>query len=364
MLYPPNFVKKSMIQIGLLFGGKSTEHEISLRSAKNVYQNLDKSVYDITLIYLSKEGGWFRTRNDSFDINTYSSDQLIPLELILHEKQFFLKEQSSNTTIHPDVIFPVLHGPNGEDGSVQGLLQVANIPFVGPGILGSAAAMDKDVAKRLMASAGLPVTPDICIYSWEIDQLDYNEVNDKIGYPLVVKPANAGSSIGITKVKQANELKDALDNAALFDHKILLEKYLQAREIEIAVLGNENPIASIPGEIVSEFYDYKEKYSDESKTRLDAPAQNLSSEQIDVLQNMAIKAFKSLACEGMSRVDFFLTSEKVYINEVNTIPGFTNISMYPKLFEISGISQKDLTTQLIDLAISRFEKKRQLKSYL
>lgn len=352
-----------MKNLALIFGGKSTEHEISIRSSKNVYQNIDKTLFSITLIYISKSGSWHLISDEEYLNNELNTTNSNLLSFKLEETKFKLFLFDDNTkSFEMDVIFPILHGRNGEDGTIQGLFEISGIPYVGPDVLGSAIAMDKDIAKRLLISAGLEVVDYFCFLKWNKSMIKYDEVEEKIGYPVVVKPANAGSSVGISKATNKEELIKAIDFAFQFDTKILLEKYIKGREIEVAVIGNEEPMASIPGEIVSEFYDYNEKYSSESKTRLDAPAQNLSENDIKKLQEMAIRAFNALDCEGMSRVDFFMTDDKFYINEINTIPGFTNISMYPKLFELSGIGQKELVNKLIDAAISRFERNLKLKN--
>ncbi len=298
----------SKIKLGIMYGGKSAEHEVSLISAENVISALDKSKYKITKIFIDKSG--------KFDVN-----QLSDL----------------------DVVFPILHGPNGEDGTIQGLLKILNIPFVGPGVLGSAICMDKNVTKRLLIQAGLP-TAKYVVY--------YKKLQPPFPYPFFVKPANLGSSVGISKVKSKSEFHPAVKLALQHDSKIIIEEAILGREIECSVLGNENPIASLPGEVIpnDDFYTYKAKYLDPEGAKLVIPAP-LSPALTKQVQDLAVTAFKTLCCEGMARVDFFLKGSDLYINELNTIPGFTNISMYPKLWEASGLPYSQLLDRLIQLAM-------------
>jgi D-alanine-D-alanine ligase len=346
-------------QLAIIYGGKSTEHEISIRSARNVFKNTDTDIFDVHLIYINKKGGWFVSDSEKLEqaITAFQMEEM--LSIVTEENTFYFRSKKGD--IKPDVIFPVLHGPNGEDGSIQGLFEVASIPYVGPGIGGSANAMDKEVAKRIFIEAGLHVANYVSLASWQ-EEIDLRPAVEKLGFPMVVKPCSAGSSVGVSKVETEEELIEAIEKAFEYDHKILLEEYVVGREIEVAVLGNENPIPSPPGEIVTAFYDYKEKYAQESKTRLDAPA-DLTKKQIDELQDLAVHAYMALGCEGMSRVDFFLTEDSYVINEINTIPGFTNISMYPKLFEVKGIPQKELITHLINYALERKKRKDELKTF-
>jgi len=343
--------------IGIVFGGKSAEHEISILSCRNVFKNLDKSKFIPYLIFIDKSGGWHESDESQLNQREFKPS---PLQINLSSGQFSIIN-NQNIFILIDVFFPVLHGPNGEDGSIQGLFEVGNVAYVGPGIAGSAIAMDKEIAKSLLKQAGIKVADYKTLYSYK--PYSAEEIVRDLKLPLVIKPSRAGSSVGITKVKHIDELDDAIKLAFQFDYKILAEEYIKGREIEVAVLGNDNPIASLPGEIVSDFYDYHEKYSSESKTKLEAPAK-LPENVLPDFQYLAIKTFKALDCEGMSRVDFFLTQNDIFVNEVNTIPGFTNISMYPKLFELSGIPQAELITKLIEFAIERQERKNLLKSSL
>lgn len=319
---------KNKLKIGVLFGGKSAEHEVSLQSAKNVLNALDKNKYDITPIKIEKNG--------NFDF------------LIL--KDF-------------DIIFPVLHGPYGEDGSMQGLLKLLNIPFVGASVLGSAIGMDKDIMKRLLNEAGIKNAKCIVILNGE--KVSFKSVKKILGLPMFIKPANMGSSVGINKVKNEKEFNNAIKEAFKYDNKIIIEEMIKGRELECSVLGNEKPIASKVGEVVlnTEFYSYDAKYIDEKSAIIEIPAKNLPKNVEKKIQEIAIKAYKVLNCEGMGRVDVFLKDNgDIYINEINTIPGFTNISMYPKLWEISGISKTKLLDKLINLAQDRYKKEIKLKT--
>ncbi len=314
------------LKIGVLFGGKSAEHEVSLLSAKNVINALDKTRYQITPIKINKDG--------KFDFSKI--------------KNF-------------DVIFPVMHGPFGEDGSMQGLLKLASVPFVGPSVLGSALGMDKDVMKRILRNADIPIGKFVAIR--ENDKIDFNKIKKILGLPMFIKPANMGSSVGISKVRNEKEFKKGIAEAFKFDRKILVEEFIQGREIECALLGNDMPMASVPGEIIAnqDFYSYDAKYIDTgSQSIIPAPLDKKTTKKI---QELAIQTFQVLNCEGMSRVDFFLKKNgEVLVNEINTIPGFTDISMYPKLWEASGIPVSKLLDRLIELAVERFDKEKKLKT--
>lgn len=371
------------IRVAVLYGGRSAEHEVSLKSAANVIQYLDQSRFEIIPIGIDKQGNWFL----GYDIFVKSLQYNKVPQLTDNIKTWFTPEWVSKTmekqdvkniiTQRPngvlfDVVFPVVHGAMCEDGSLQGLLELANLPYVGAGVLSSAIGMDKDVSKRLAANAGIPVAPYIVLRheEWQAnpEQL-IRRVEEKLTYPVFVKPANTGSSIGITKVTVADKLQAAIDNAFCFDTKILVEKGLQVTELEIAVLEslekNKDPIVSIVGEIrptQHEFYSYKAKYSDENGTELLIPAP-ITDENKKRARFIAKQLFQILECEGMARVDLFLDKEtqQIFFNEINTIPGFTQISMYPKLMEASGISYSDLLTHLIQLAIKRYKNKSLLE---
>ncbi|HEV3245418.1 MAG TPA: D-alanine--D-alanine ligase [Candidatus Paceibacterota bacterium] len=350
------------IRVAILFGGKSAEHEVSVRSARNIAEALDRSKYEVTLIGITKSGAWLPPRRVSGLIGTRvlrSKKERALVALAPEGKGALIGSQEGRPF---DVVFPVLHGPFGEDGTVQGLLRLANVPFVGAGVLGSAVGMDKDVMKRLLREAGIPIGKFLVARSAR--EVSFAVAKKKLGLPLFIKPANLGSSVGVSKVRTASEYAKALREALRYDTKVIIEAFIKGREIECSVLGNEEPIASVPGEIVvhSEFYSYETKYIDENGASLEIPAQ-LPKPIVRKIQELAIKTFKTLACEGMGRVDFFLTpSGKLYVNEINTIPGFTNISMYPKLWEASGIPYSKLINKLIALAIERFEKQQRLKT--
>jgi len=270
---------------------------------------------------------------------------------------------NSFASVHIDAVFPILHGPFGEDGTIQGFLKLADIPFVGSGVLGSAAGMDKDVMKRLLRDAGIPIGKFLTFKNHEHSP-SFAEIEAVLGIPFFVKPANMGSSVGISKVNNESAYASALKDAFLYDTKILMEEFIPGREIECAVLGNEEPIASIPGEVIPshDFYSYDAKYLDENGAALEIPAK-LDDKTAKQIRELAVKVFQVLCCEGLSRVDFFLKKNgEIIVNEINTMPGFTKISMYPKMWEASGISYTELITRLIELAIARFEKERKLKT--
>ncbi|MGE5196036.1 MAG: D-alanine--D-alanine ligase, partial [Anaerolineae bacterium] len=326
------------IRIGVLFGGKSAEHEISLLSAKNVIEAMDKNKYEIILIGIDKNGEW-HLRDALQFLEHHENPKRIHLQgkkdkvaLVAKEDgQQLVSLKSPSFSESLDVIFPILHGPYGEDGTVQGLLKLANIPFVGAGVLSSAMCMDKDVMKRLLRDAALPIPKFLTLHSHRVHALDYETIKQDLGHPFFIKPANLGSSVGVHKVRDDVQFRGAVSDAFKYDHKILAEEFIPGREIECSVLGNEDPIASLPGEVIPthDFYSYEAKYIDENGASLKFPA-DLSHELQTRVQTLAIEAYRTLCCEGMARVDFFLKeSGEVVINELNTIPGFTHISMYP-----------------------------------
>jgi D-alanine-D-alanine ligase len=370
------------INVGILFGGKSAEHEVSLQSAKNVFDAINREKYNPILIGIDKTGRWLLNDEskfllDSGDPRKIRLDQAgEPVALIPECNGALSMFQGQGTGCKLDVIFPILHGPFGEDGTVQGLLKLADIPFVGAGVLGSAAGMDKDVMKRLLRDGGVPIGGFISLRSHEAVP-DFARVTAQLGLPFFVKPANMGSSVGVSKVHDEGEYRAAVRDAFVYDRKIILEEFIKGREIECAVLGNEEPAASVPGEVISshEFYSYDAKYLDENGAALEIPA-DLPLETVRQIQDLAIKTFKVLECQGLGRVDFFLREagpgtdgkkqefSSVLVNEINTMPGFTRISMYPKLWGASGISYTDLIDSLINLAIERYGKEKQLKTSL
>jgi len=355
--------------VGILFGGKSAEHEVSLQSAKNVIDALDKDKYDIVLIGLDKSGRWLLNDTSEFLLNN-GDPKLIKLGAASNTvalapqsggKLSGLSGNPPHTSV--DVVFPILHGPCGEDGTVQGLLKLADVPFVGSGVLGSAVGMDKDVMKRLLRDAGLPIGKFAAVKS--CDKVPaYGDISRELGATLFIKPANMGSSVGVSKVENSNDYDTAVVKAFKYDTKILIEEYIQGREIECAVLGNDDPIASVPGEVLPnhEFYSYEAKYIDEKGAALKIPA-DLPGDIADEVRDLSLQTFKVLCCEGLARVDFFLKNDRtVIVNEINTIPGFTAISMYPLLWQQSGVSYSDLIDQLLQLAMQRFEREQKLET--
>jgi D-alanine-D-alanine ligase len=360
------------IRVGILFGGKSVEHEVSLQSAKNIIDAIDKDKYEIILIGIDKQGNWhlnssshyLLNENDPKLIKLNNSGEQLGLIPGREEKQLVNITGSYQAIGNIDVIFPVIHGTGGEDGTMQGFLKLANIPFVGPGVLGSAVCMDKDVAKRLLRDAGIPVSKFLSYTRVNSSKINFSEVKEKLGLPVFIKPANSGSSVGVSKAADAEQFARAVSEAFKFDTKILIEEYVKGREIECSVLGNENPEASVAGEVVAQhdFYSYDAKYIDDNGAVLKIPT-DLPDGILPKIQEIAIESFKILGCEGMARVDFFLTEDnRIYVNELNTIPGFTKISMYPKLWEASGLSYSKLIDRLIELALERYEVEKSLKT--
>jgi D-alanine-D-alanine ligase len=356
---------KKKIKVGIIFGGKSAEHEVSLRSAKNVFEAIDKNKYEPVLIGVDKKGKWLLSDSSKFLLNS-GDPKLIKLNKEASQSVALIPQSDgrlTNSDKSIDVVFPILHGPFGEDGTMQGLLKLANIPFVGASVLGSAVGMDKDVMKRLLRDAGIPIGKFITTKEKEVPS--YKEIVKKLGLPFFVKPANMGSSVGVSKVSKEKDFIKAIREAFKYDTKILFEENIQGREIECSILGNDDPIASVPGEVIPshDFYSYEAKYIDEQGAALEIPAK-LSGKFIKKIQDIAVKTFKTLSCEGLGRVDMFLKENgEVLVNEINTIPGFTSISMYPKLWEASGISYKKLIDRLIQLALERFKKEQKLKTF-
>lgn len=361
---------KRRLRVALLFGGKSAEHEISLISARNIAAAMDKEKYHVIAVAIDKSGRWF------FDEEARHLSASGPAAVELRPRGLaaavlpgatgkpLVRLSGKRPLAGVDVVFPVLHGPFGEDGTIQGLLKIANIPFVGAGVLGSAVGMDKDVMKRLLREAGIPVPKFLTLHRQSAGGIRFIAVKRRLGLPVFVKPANLGSSVGISKVSNAAEFSRAIQEAFRYDNKILVEEYVRGREIECSVLGNENPIASVPGEIITrhDFYSYEAKYLDEKGAELIIPAR-LPASVANKIQESAIRTFNVLCCEGMARVDFFLRGrQEVLVNEINTIPGFTQISMYPKLWEASGIPCGKLIDRLIRLALERFRKEQALRT--
>lgn len=349
-----------MKELCVIFGGQSPEHEISRKSVTSILNNLNKEKYNITTIGITKKGEWYLYSGD------YSKIENGDWEQDKTNKKAFLSPDASDkavivfdgdtySKIHIDVIFPVLHGEHGEDGTIQGLFEMSNIPYVGMGVMASANAMDKTTTKIVFQNAGIPQADWVVVLNTDDFESKMNEIENKLGYPCFVKPARTGSSVGVGKAHNRDELKSALINAAKFDRKILVEEHIDGHEVECAVLGNENPKAATVGEIMPtvEFYDFDAKYNDNS-TKLQIPA-DLPSETIEKIREYAVRAFKALDGSGLSRVDFFVkhSDGSVVLNEINTLPGFTNISMYPKLWGASGIEYSELLDSLIELAEKR-----------
>ena len=341
-------------RVAILFGGRSSEHEVSIRSAASVIAALDAGRYEAIPIAVERSGRW---------LNPVQSAALLPGEAKA-------KCSLGSVELHHepgcskgfDVVFPVLHGPFGEDGRVQGLLDLADVPYVGSGVLGSACGMDKDVMKGLLASDGIPTLKHVTARWGELDER-VAEVEEAIGYPAFVKPANLGSSVGIRRVIDRRSLADALAYAAEFDDKVIVEPAVVAREIECGVLGNEDPEASVPGEIVTHggFYDYETKYLKDT-AELHVPA-TVSESEGRAIRNLAVRAYKALGCAGLARVDFFIETDSgtIWVNEVNTMPGFTSISMYPRMWEFSGVPYPTLIERLIDLGFRRHQRNRRIR---
>ncbi|HLK52215.1 MAG TPA: D-alanine--D-alanine ligase [Candidatus Angelobacter sp.] len=383
------------LRVGILFGGRSGEHEVSLLSAASVLKAINKNKYDVVPIGITKEGRWLteshaerllqggNAAEESSRQLRAGDPQTTPGAVLLAKGEavivppvpqahglvpFESPASSTQKGIDVDVIFPVLHGTFGEDGTIQGLLELADIPYVGAGVLGSAAGMDKDIMKQLFAGAGLTIVKHVTVLrsQWEKDPKKATKlVESNLKYPVFVKPANLGSSVGISKAHDRKELGPAIEMAAGYDRKIVIEegvggKKHKARELEVAILGNDEPKASTVGEIIpaAEFYDYNAKYIDEGSVPV-IPAK-ISKKQMKEVQGMAVRAFQSVDCSGLARVDFLMDPKngKLYLNEINTMPGFTSISMYPKLWAASGLEYSDLIDRLIQLAVERFKEKK------
>lgn len=353
-------------KIGLLYGGKSAEYDVSIQTALSVVNTLDQDQYDIYPIHISKQGEWLQGKRISEQISRAAQLELGEGEgetiaaISPHSEWMSQKENNER----PDIIFPLLHGPNGEDGTVQGLLELVNMPYVGSGVMASAAAMDKVTMKDVFTARGLPQATYLAFTrkQWESDSKKaFQQVKESIGFPCFIKPANLGSSVGISKCKTMNELDGAFREAFRYDRKIVVEEHVEGREIEIGLLGNDDPDVSVAGEIMSgvaEFYNYQAKYEDEG-TSLIIPAE-LEYETYEEMKNVAIQAFKALDCAGLARIDFFVREhdKAVLINEVNTMPGFTPFSMFPLLWKYTDLSYSDLIDELLALALDRHEQKQ------
>lgn len=333
----------------LLFGGESSEHDVSIASAKNVYSAIDTDKYHVTLCYIDRSGKWGHAQSIEDAVNGKKLPKLAPVP-----GEAMLVAWPTGTIIRPDVILPVLHGSNGEDGSIQGLAQLMHVPIVGPGIVGSAVCMDKEVAKRLLKGVNIPIV-DWITYKKGDTRPAYTEIVEKLGSPVFVKPAAQGSSVGVSKASDEQGFDQAIESALTYDDKVLIEKAVSGRELEVAVMGNNKPQATKAGEIVlgDDFYSYDEKYSGDSSAKVMVPA-DVSEDLHERLRSLAIDVYRSLECRGLARVDFFACENgDIYVNEVNTLPGFTDISMYPKLWEAEGLSSTDLVDKLIEFALEK-----------
>jgi D-alanine-D-alanine ligase len=360
---------KRKLRVAILFGGQSAEHEISLISARNIAAAMDRRKYEILPVAIDKQGRWFLDERADF---LSGGGTEVKLQRGLSAAAVvpgapgrpLMRISPSRSLASVDVVFPVLHGPFGEDGTVQGLLKLAHVPFVGASVLGSAVGMDKDVMKRLLRDAKIPLAKFLVFENSSAKRIDFTAMKRVLGLPVFIKPANLGSSVGISKVAKRQQFVAAVTEAFRYDNKILVEENIGGREIECSVLGNEDPVASLPGEITTghDFYSYDAKYVDESGARLLIPAP-LSNRLMKKIQELAVKTFKVLCCAGMARVDFFLRNDReIFVNEINTIPGFTKISMYPKLWEASGISYAELIDRLIGLALEQSRKEKNLRT--
>lgn len=361
--------QRRKIRVAVLFGGQSEEHDVSLRSANTIIDALDPDLYDVVKIGITREGQWI-TGGDPLAALAAAS----PMFALMQGSEVAPPPEGSSSALalpsiveqQIDVVFPALHGPMGEDGTIQGLFELMGVPYVGAGVLGSALAMDKATARQLMTQHGIDLAEWLLVLrgEWQRDPSAVRtRIEEEIGFPCFVKPANLGSSVGIVKVHDGSELPDALDTAAYYDRRIVVERGVVGRELEMSVLGNDDPIASVAGEIIpgDEFYSYDDKYINDASRSI-IPAE-LAPETLLKMQAMAIATFKALDLAGMARVDFFLEegTDRLLVNEVNTIPGFTSISMYPKLWEASGLPLKDLVNELVRLAHERHGERRPVR---
>lgn len=362
-------------RVAILCGGQSGEHEISLLSARSILDAMDRDKYDVTVVGIGKDGQWrlqndpdfLQKQNDPRTIHLDASGPRVRLPADPQTGGFLVCDEAGSTaSILPiDVVFPVLHGPYGEDGTVQGLFELANVAYVGAGVVGSAVGMDKDVMKRLLRDAKIPTPAFMVIYQrhWARDPRGCQRaIWEQLQPPVFVKPANLGSSVGVSKVKTVGDLPAALELAFRYDMKAIVEQFIKGREIECSVLGNDDPIASMPGEIVPrhEFYSYEAKYLDAEGAELKIPT-DLPEKVDERVRRLAVAVYRTLCCEGMARIDFFLADDgRLLVSEINTIPGFTRISMYPKLWDTSGVSFAELIDRLIELALERHTRRRRL----
>jgi D-alanine-D-alanine ligase len=350
------------MRVGLIFGGRSSEHEVSIRSARAIYNGLIANGYDVVSFGIARDGRWLDSEESkNILINADLSEAKATKNSCI--TSFIELAESKDLSKKLDLVFPIVHGTSGEDGALQGFFRLLNVPFVASDVLGSAICMDKDVAKRLLLAAGIDCAPYVCIHSHEIGSINIDDLVKRLGLPLFIKPANQGSSVGISKVTDQAGLISAIKYASQFDKKVLIEKFIKGREIECSVMGNELPEASVPGEILpaEEFYSYNAKYSATSKTTTSSNA-DMPVKLKNMIQEVAKQTYRVLECEGMARVDFFVEdSGKMWVNEVNTIPGFTSISMYPKMWESTGVTFSQLLDKLVQYGLARHKRDSALK---
>jgi D-alanine-D-alanine ligase len=347
-------------KVAIVYGGRSVEHGVSINSARNIYEFINKDLFEPLPIGISESGQWFLTQGVTKDIT-----QGKPLGLLLDAHNPGIILLASGDRIKVDIFFPVLHGTDGEDGSIQGLIKAIDLPMVGTGVLGSSASMNKIIAKRLMKESGVPVTKFIAYAYSERNKISFDTIVTKLGLPFMVKSASLGSSVGVSKVSQRQDFKQALDESFRFDQEVIIEEFVQGREIECAILGNHPPEASNPGEIIInkqyEFYTFDAKYVDPDAVTIQVPA-DLDKATIQKIRKISLKAYQALRCEDFSRVDLFLTRQgKIYVNEINTIPGFTNSSMFPMMWKERGISFTELITRLVTLAFDRHAESKRIE---
>ena len=347
-------------KVAILFGGRSVEHGVSVNSARNIYDHINKTRFEPLPIGITKSGQWYLTTGVTKDIGQGKA-----LGLILDAQSPGFILVSSGDRIKADIIFPVLHGTDGEDGSIQGLIKAMDIPMVGTGVLGSSVSMNKIIAKRLLKDAGLPITNFVSFHHTEKEKIDYKTTKKILGMPFMVKSASLGSSVGVNKVKNETDFNKAVDDSFRYDDSILMEEFVKGREIECAILGNNPPEASYPGEIVInskyDFYTFDAKYVDPEAVQINVPAK-LEAKVAEKVRDICLKAFKTLRCEDFARVDLFLTEQgKIYINEINTIPGFTNSSMFPMMWNERGTGFAELISRLLDLAFERYDRGKRIE---
>lgn len=359
------------INLGIIFGGRSTEHEISVRSARSIIDSIDQNKYNVTLIGIDKAGKWYINNLKGFlqakNLLNATPIESVEKEIIIAKKDNFIgavSTENHQSIQSLDVVFPILHGSFGEDGTIQGVLKAMDLPFVGVDLLSSAVGMDKDFTKRLLRDAGIPIANYLCLHKHNPNEYSYSEIIKILGVPIFIKPANAGSSVGVHKVGKESEFAPAIQDAFQYDNKILIEEAIVGKEVECAILGNEDPKASVLGEILprSSFYSYESKYLNATDAEMKIPA-DVEPIVAEKIRRTAVQAFQCIGAEGLSRVDFFLRKDNSFVlNEINTMPGFTNISMYPKLWEATGIPYSELLDRLIQLALYRHSRNNNLKT--